>query len=46
MEAREPLAKEKVVTPTSIAAMQNNFSNLVLMVTSPYPTVVIVVTVK
>ena len=46
MEARDPLANEKAITPVNIVIMQKIFSTLVLMVTSPYPTVVMVVTVK
>jgi hypothetical protein len=46
MEARVPLANEKAMTPITMIKMQNTFSTLVLPLISPYPTVVIVVTVK
>jgi hypothetical protein len=46
MEAKEPLANEKAITPISMISIQKVFSILVLILTSPYPTVVMVVTVK
>jgi len=46
MEARDPDAKVKDKTPIIMMQMQNTFSRAVLMLMSPYPTVVIVVIVK
>jgi hypothetical protein len=46
MEARDPLANEKVITPVIIIIVQKIRSDQVEMVMSPYPTVVIVVIVK
>ena len=46
IEASDPLKKEKDMTPTIMIMMQNIFSSRVLPEWSPYPTVVIVVTVK
>jgi len=46
IEARDPLANENATTPINIMKMQNIFSAGVFILISPYPTVVIVVTVK
>lgn len=46
MEEIEPVAKEKATTPISMSIMHSIFSGIVLAVMSPYPTVIIVVTVK
>ena len=45
-ELKDPVANEKEVTPRSIMKIQNNFSQVVFAVISPYPTVAIVVTTK
>jgi hypothetical protein len=42
IEAREPLAKEKEITPTNIRKLQKTLSRLLVPEISPYPTVVIV----
>jgi hypothetical protein len=41
-----PVANEKEMTPMSISNMQRSFSARLLAVISPYPTVMMVVTVK
>ena len=46
MEEMDPVAKEKATTPISIRSMQRSFSGIVFAVMSPYPTVIMVVTVK
>jgi hypothetical protein len=47
MEARDPLAKEKEMTPMTMTITQKHLSMPFLMPEmSPYPTVVMVVTVK
>ena len=46
MEASDPLAKEKVITPVIIMMVQKIFSYQLVIVMSPYPTVVIVVRMK
>ena len=46
IDDKEPVAKEKEMTPQSIIMTRSNFSELVSAVISPKPTVVIVVTVK
>lgn len=46
IEARDPLAKEKAITPTSIMNEQKTISMGFMISMSPYPTVVIVVTVQ
>jgi len=46
MEAREPLAKVKEITPMTIIKEQKTHSTEFLPETSPYPTVVIVVIVQ
>lgn len=46
MEASDPLANEKLMTPVTMITVQNIFSCQVEIVISPYPTVVIVVMVK
>ena len=46
MEAKAPLANEKETTPMIIIMMQKTYSRPLAAEMSPYPTVVIVVTVK
>ena len=46
MEDIKPVAKEKAITPISMRRMQSSFSAILFAVMSPYPTVMIVVTVK
>jgi hypothetical protein len=46
IEAKAPLANEKALTPAIIRRIQVILSVQVLMLISPYPTVVIVVIVK
>jgi hypothetical protein len=46
MEAKEPLAKEKEITPAIIMAEQNTLSKLLVPEMSPKPTVVMVDTVQ
>jgi len=46
IEAREPLAKEKAITPISIRKLQKTLSRLFVPEMSPYPTVVIVETTQ
>lgn len=46
MFAREPFKKEKAITPINIIREQNILSRLLVPEMSPYPTVVIVVTVQ
>ena len=45
IDAREPLKKENVITPISMIRIQKIFSRGDTPEMSPYPTVVIVVTV-
>ena len=46
MEAREPLANAKVMHPPSMITIHDTFSSFDVILTSPYPTVVMVVTAK
>ena len=46
MEVKEPETKEKIKTPVIMNTMQKTYSANVLADISPYPTVVIVVTIK
>jgi hypothetical protein len=46
MEDREPVAKEKDITPIIMRMMQRIFSDILTADISPYPTVKIVVVVK
>jgi len=46
IDANEPLAKEKLITPIIIISVQNTRSKLLLAEISPYPTVVMVVTAQ
>ena len=46
IEDKEPVAKEKAITPMIMITIQKIFSISLLPEISPYPTVVIVVTVK
>jgi hypothetical protein len=46
MDVMALVAKEKVTTPISMRTMQRQRSIVLLAVMSPYPTVMIVVTVK
>jgi hypothetical protein len=45
-EERDPEIKVNTTTPITIITMQNNLSVVVAADMSPYPTVVMVVTVK
>ena len=46
MDANEPLANEKHITPMSMITIQNICSKLLYTEISPYPTVVIVYTAQ
>ena len=46
MEVRDPLTKEKAMTPIIIIIEQNILSCMLFPTISPYPTVVIVVQVQ
>jgi hypothetical protein len=46
IELKEPVTKEKLVTPTIIRNMQKILSKVFVGLISPYPTVAVVVTTK
>ena len=46
MEAKEPLAKEKLTTPINIMIEEKTISSKLVADISPYPTVVMVVIVQ